>query len=448
MPTRSRTWHGASRSSSPTPRAARGSGPATCSARAPAAAAACSSCGGAAAATVCRRSAPARRCRSARGGDRNAREPHRRRQRAVPLPPARGGRAARANERRVAYKQGLHELGDGLCAYLQPDGSWGLSNAGLVSAAGRIAAGRHALRPARTAAMLETMAPRLAASPIGAAFNTHGERDHCFGNQMLRPASRSTRRTLRARRCAEAIGGGGATGLGGGDLDPSFAAFARERFGPFDFQGIELRRPMHRSTGAGAACGRPRRGADRAWPGAQRGDAIAHVRMPASVFTGDSSSSAGRPSSGRARSPMAGARATQFSAGARTMSRARAPGRCRRGARRPALPATRESRGSARFAAGMTADEASDDIELGEFADLGDPERIVVNVETVYRELDPSRPRIPYRRCSCAWRTGRPPLRAGPEFESVWPRLDAKMPRCRRVPTASPATAAAKPGVV
>jgi hypothetical protein len=37
---------------------------------------------------------------------------------------------------RVAYTRGLHELGDGLFAYLQPDGTWGWSNAGLVTAGG------------------------------------------------------------------------------------------------------------------------------------------------------------------------------------------------------------------------------------------------------------------------------------------------------------------------
>src|SRR5689334_9304213 len=31
-----------------------------------------------------------------------------------------------------SYERGLAELGDGFYAYLQPDGSWGWSNAGLV----------------------------------------------------------------------------------------------------------------------------------------------------------------------------------------------------------------------------------------------------------------------------------------------------------------------------
>jgi glyoxylase-like metal-dependent hydrolase (beta-lactamase superfamily II) len=39
--------------------------------------------------------------------------------------------------------------------------------------------------------------------------------------------------------------------------------------------------------------------------------------------------------------------------------------------------------------AGMSAAEAAIDIDLGEFAGWSDPERIVVNVESVYAELEP-----------------------------------------------------------
>jgi glyoxylase-like metal-dependent hydrolase (beta-lactamase superfamily II) len=48
---------------------------------------------------------------------------------------------------------------------------------------------------------------------------------------------------------------------------------------------------------------------------------------------------------------------------------------------------------TSRFEAGMPAVEAARDIALGEFAAWVDSERIVVNVDTVYRELDPSRER-------------------------------------------------------
>src|SRR5215216_3311719 len=32
----------------------------------------------------------------------------------------------------MSYRKGLHELGEGCFAYLQPDGGWGWSNAGLL----------------------------------------------------------------------------------------------------------------------------------------------------------------------------------------------------------------------------------------------------------------------------------------------------------------------------
>jgi len=47
----------------------------------------------------------------------------------------------------------------------------------------------------------------------------------------------------------------------------------------------------------------------------------------------------------------------------------------------------------ARFEAGMDAEAAADDIEIQhQFHDWGDPERIAVNVATIYRELDPAAP--------------------------------------------------------
>ncbi|TMD63164.1 MAG: MBL fold metallo-hydrolase, partial [Chloroflexi bacterium] len=37
----------------------------------------------------------------------------------------------------AGFTKGLHELGNGHYAYLQPDGSWGWSNSGLVTDAGQ-----------------------------------------------------------------------------------------------------------------------------------------------------------------------------------------------------------------------------------------------------------------------------------------------------------------------
>jgi hypothetical protein len=45
-----------------------------------------------------------------------------------------------------------------------------------------------------------------------------------------------------------------------------------------------------------------------------------------------------------------------------------------------------------RFDAGMSASDAADDIDISDFADWGDPERVAANVVAAYRELDPARP--------------------------------------------------------
>src|ERR1700728_607206 len=86
---------------------------------------------------------------------------------------------------KIAYTKGLHELGDGLYAYLQPDGGWGWSNAGLITADGTSLLVDTLFDLALTQAMLDSMRPLTEKRPIGQAFNTHGNGDHWFGNQLL-----------------------------------------------------------------------------------------------------------------------------------------------------------------------------------------------------------------------------------------------------------------------
>ena len=86
---------------------------------------------------------------------------------------------------RVAYERGLHELGDGLYAYLQPDGTWGWSNAGLIAADGTSLLVDTLFDLELTRDMLDAMRRVTERSPIDAAMNTHGNGDHCFGNELL-----------------------------------------------------------------------------------------------------------------------------------------------------------------------------------------------------------------------------------------------------------------------
>jgi glyoxylase-like metal-dependent hydrolase (beta-lactamase superfamily II) len=86
----------------------------------------------------------------------------------------------------LSYAKGLHEVGDGLYAYLQPDGGWGWSNAGLI------AGGEHTLLVdtlydlALTEEMLAAMRRAVpAAARIDTLVNTHANGDHCYGNQLV-----------------------------------------------------------------------------------------------------------------------------------------------------------------------------------------------------------------------------------------------------------------------
>ena len=154
---------------------------------------------------------------------------------------------------RVAYEGGLHELGDGLFAYLQPDGGWGWSNAGLVTAQETSLLVDTLFDLKLTRDMLDAMAPITDSRPIGQAFNTHGNGDHWFGNELLPTASRSWPAPPRSRTCAPRRRGG-ARAVNELDLGPEFEAFAERAMRRFDFASVTERLPTE-TFGAGTSSG-------------------------------------------------------------------------------------------------------------------------------------------------------------------------------------------------
>ena len=137
-----------------------------------------------------------------------------------------------------AYERGLHELGPGLYAYLQPDGSWGWSNAGLITDGGQAVLVDTLFDLGLTGTMLQTMRDAVpAAARFEALVNTHANGDHWFGNQLV-----PTSRIIATQRCAEemleqspdgmAAMMAAAPGLG------ATGAFLRHIFGRFQFGGI------------------------------------------------------------------------------------------------------------------------------------------------------------------------------------------------------------------
>lgn len=84
------------------------------------------------------------------------------------------------------YIKGLHDLGNGCHAYLQPEGSWGWSNAGLIADSGETLLVDTLMDVRLTRDMLDEMRRAVPeAAAIGTLVNTHANPDHTFGNQLL-----------------------------------------------------------------------------------------------------------------------------------------------------------------------------------------------------------------------------------------------------------------------
>ena len=97
------------------------------------------------------------------------------------------------------YTKGLHDLGTGCFAYLQPDGSWGFSNAGLIVDGDQTLLVDTLFDLKLTGEMLAAMRSAVpAARSIGRLVNTHANGDHTFGNQLVTGAE-----IIASRACAE-----------------------------------------------------------------------------------------------------------------------------------------------------------------------------------------------------------------------------------------------------
>jgi cyclase len=296
---------------------------------------------------------------------------------------------------RTAYRRGLHELGDGLFCYLQPDGTWGWSNAGLVTGDGTSLLVDTLFDLELTREMLDAMRAVTDRHPIDAAMNTHGNGDHCFGNELL-PNEAEVYATTAAAAEMRAAPPQLVNALKHADgLGPDFTAYIRRIFGPFRFEDVTLRPPSCTFEGRlDLTIG------DRAvhllavGPAHTDGDAIVHVPDAGVVITGDILFVEGTPIVWAGPfSNWLGACDRILALDAPTLVPGHGPVTDASGVhdvKRYLTYVRDEAR--ARFEAGMDAEQAADDIDLRDFAGWGDAERIAVNVATAYRELDPSLP--------------------------------------------------------
>ena len=83
------------------------------------------------------------------------------------------------------YPAGLRDLGQGLYAWLLPNGSWGESNCGLIVGRGQSLLVDTLWDLPLTRQMLHAFAPLTASAPITRLVNTHADGDHWWGNQLV-----------------------------------------------------------------------------------------------------------------------------------------------------------------------------------------------------------------------------------------------------------------------
>jgi len=299
----------------------------------------------------------------------------------------------------VPFTKGLHEVADGVHAYLQPDGGWGWSNAGLVEGAGASMLVDTLFDLRLTREMLDAMGALTSARPIATVVNTHANGDHCYGNELVAgPGVEFLASAAAAAEMDENPPAALAWMMERTDRMPvETAAFLRRAFGPFDFGGIEVPPPTRTFTESETidVGGRP---VDliEVGPAHTAGDVIAWLPDARVVFTGDILFIEGTPV------VWAGPVSNWVEACDRIISLDASvivPGH---GPLTDADGVRAVEEGArVRHAAGMTSSEATldlhDELNGTPFGSWGDRERLVINIETIWTTLEPGyvRPSIP-----------------------------------------------------
>ena len=287
------------------------------------------------------------------------------------------------------YTRGMHEVADGVHAWLLPDGGWGLSNAGLVSAAGASLLVDTLFDLDLTAEMLKGLSPITKSSPIATVINTHANGDHCYGNSLL-PDAEIVASSAAAEEMDETPPALLAAMVKAAPhMEPVLRRWVEAAFGPYKFDGIELRAPTATFDGSlSVHVGDRTVELIEVGPAHTAGDVIAHVADVGVVFTGDIVFHKGTPIM------WAGPVENWIAACDRIAALAPSvvvPGHG------PVTDVagvieTRDylawlaDETTKRIDAGMTYLDAARDMELGGYADFEAPGRIVVNVHNIYRD--------------------------------------------------------------
>jgi cyclase len=286
------------------------------------------------------------------------------------------------------YSQGWQPVRGAAHAWLQPDGGWGLSNAGLIVGAGESLLVDTLFDLSRTRSMLSGFSALTDDAPITTVVNTHGNGDHWFGNELVREAE-----ILAASGTVVDMHAVGPTQLIALLSMPGPAGdFARSAFGRYRFDDITPTYPTSTFDGeldlevGGVAVRLLDVG-----PAHTSADTVVHCPSEGVVYTGDIVFAGG--------TPIVWAGPVQN--WIRACDRIRALGADLLVPGHGPVSGIEvltamsdylsfvEEEAARRYAAGMPLDDAIADIDLGPYAGRPESERLAANVCEVYRELDP-----------------------------------------------------------
>ncbi|GLE53780.1 fumarylacetoacetate hydrolase family protein [Mycobacterium montefiorense] len=298
---------------------------------------------------------------------------------------------------RVPYTRGLHEVGDRVWAWTLPDGGYGWSNAGLVSGDGASLLVDTLFDLALTREMLAAMRPFTERAAITDALITHSNGDHTHGNQLLDASVR----IIAAQGTADEIEHGMAPEMLAmvqtANLGPIATPYTRDRFGHFDFSGIQVRNAdLTFDRDLSIEVGGRRIELLNLGPAHTAADSVVHVPDAGVLFGGDLLFIGCTPIvwAGPIANWIAACDA-MIALDAPTVVPGHGPVTDPDGIRavRGYLAHVAEQT-KACYDKGLSWAEAADTIDLGEYANWLDAERVVVNVYQRYRELDPDTPQL------------------------------------------------------
>jgi len=288
------------------------------------------------------------------------------------------------------FNKGLSDLGNNIYCYLQPDGGWGWSNAGLIADGDESLIVDTLFDEDLTLEMLDSMksAEPKGMKNIRALINSHSNGDHCNGNNCV-----DTEEVISSEATLEEMSHESPEMMAALLIQaPEMGTLGKyflECFGSFNFEGVTKRLPNTTFTGE-----TQRQVGDKivelieVGPAHTNGDVLVHVPSDKVVFTGDILFIEGHPIL------WAGPVKNWINACDRIISMevdfvvpGHGPVTDNRGVkavRDYLIYIDTESR--KRFESGMSALEAAKEIDLDLFSTWGDKERIAVNVNSLYRE--------------------------------------------------------------